>query len=301
MKKVFYLFTIILFCACSEQKEKDSNNEPSLQERAEALAAEYTKSTLYVPDSYDPVETKIDSAFTSAINDIEIYVAASKILEYESEHIYSILSSPTERESKKLQSYVELIKTRAAEKGNEFCGWQIYHRCRAKNKVGEPGFITALYITDKDLSEVTIAYDLSDDNPFEFNFDDYVELIEGVIEGEYDTKYQYDPDSYIGFRNRDWHSSNIFNGQVEAFEKQYDDFYNDLDQYTGQSDSDYDELEESAQNMMHDLMMEAEQWREDYLEDIDFTYDEQYDYDDYTDIDDIDIDLDIYSDLDMLI
>lgn len=285
MKKVFYLFTIILFCACSEQKEKDSNNEPSLQERAEALAAEYTKSTLYVPDSYDPVETKIDSAFTSAINDIEIYAAASKILEYESEHIYSILSSPTERESKKLQSYVELIKTRAAEKGNEFCGWQIYHRCRAKNKVGEPGFITALYITDKDLSEVTIAYDLSDDNPFEYNFDDYVELIEGVIEGEYDTKYQYDPYSYSRSIRKAIH----------------DDFYNDLDQYTGQSDSDYDELEESAQNMMHDLMMEAEQWREDYLEDVDFTYDEQYDYDDYTDIDDIDIDLDIYSDLDMLI
>ena len=132
MKKVFFLFAIILSCACSEQK--DRNNEPSLQDRAEALAAEYTKSTLYVPDSYDPVETKIDSAFTSAINDIEIYAAASEILEYEYKHRYSILSSPTERESKKLLSYVELIKTRAAEKGNEFCGWQIYHRCRAKTK-----------------------------------------------------------------------------------------------------------------------------------------------------------------------
>ena len=299
MKKVVFLFAIILSCACTEQK--DRNNEPSLQDRAEALAAEYTKSTLYVPDSYDPVETKIDSAFTSAINDIEIYAAASEILEYEYKHRYSILSSPTERESKKLQSYVELIKTRAAEKGNEFCGWQIYHRCRAKNKVGEPGFITALYITDKDLSEVTIAYDLSDDNPFEFNFDDYVELIEGVIDGEYDTKYQYEPDSYIDFKIRDYHSSNTYNEDVKTIKVLYDDFYNDLDQYTKQSDSDYDELEESAQNMMHDLMMEAELWREDYLEDIDFTYDEQYDYDDYTDIDDIDIDLDIYSDVNMLI
>lgn len=307
MKRALFLFTIILTCACSEQKKEDKEDErePSLQERAEMLAAEYTKGLLYIPESYDPIETKIDSAFTSVLNDVEIYSAASQILEYESEHRFTILASPTKRESKKLQSCVDLIKTRASEMTNEFCGWQIYHRCRANNRAEEPGFITSLYFTDKDLSEVIIAYDLSDDNPFESNIDDYVDLIEGIIEGEYDTKYQYNPDRY----NTPGRYSSViktnrpslistYNERIKVLADEYDDLSNtDID-------SDCNEIVVSSLG----LMAETEQSQEDHLDDIVLTdevqynyNDKLYDYDDYTDIDEIDIDIESYSDVNMLI
>ena len=188
MRYLISILTLAVAIGCSSESKKDI----SLQERAEALAEQYTKSVLYVPESYEPIETKIDSAFTSIYNDVEINAAASKILKYQYENrLFLYLSDLSERDSKMLLSNVDIIKKRAEEITREFCGWEIYHRCRVKDINGIPGFIMVLYCTNKDLSEVIITYDLDDNN--EYNIEDYKEVIDCAIDGEYDTLFQPSP------------------------------------------------------------------------------------------------------------
>ena len=45
-----------------------------------------------------------------------------------------------------------------------------------------------LFYTDKNLSDIVICYDLTDDQ--DYNYESYKEVIDGVINGEYDTRYQ---------------------------------------------------------------------------------------------------------------
>ena len=54
MKKFIYLsFLTLVLVACSQSQEK----------KAEALIKESLKKSLYKPETYKPVETKVDSAF----------------------------------------------------------------------------------------------------------------------------------------------------------------------------------------------------------------------------------------------
>ncbi len=180
MRRIFILFGVLIAFGCTEIQEV------TLQERAEAFAEKHTKNMLYVPDSYEPIETRIDSAYLSVYNDVEIISAAHEILKDNYENLFSMRRS--EKECENLQSCVNTIKSRADDISEEFCGWQIYHRCRVKNRIGTPDFVTLLFYTDKDLSDVVICYDLADDQ--DYNYDSYKEVIDGVINGEYDTEYQ---------------------------------------------------------------------------------------------------------------
>lgn len=180
MRRIFILFGVLIAFGCTQTQEV------TLQERAEAFAEKHTKNMLYVPDSYEPIETRIDSAYLSVYNDVKIFSAANEILKDSYKNMYSWLR--TEKECENLQSCVNTIKSRADEINEEFCGWQIYHRCRVKNRMGTPDFVTLLFYTDKDLSDIVICYDLTDDQ--DYNYESYKEIIDGVINGEYDTKYQ---------------------------------------------------------------------------------------------------------------
>jgi hypothetical protein len=186
MRRIFILFGVLIAFGCTEIQEA------TLQKRAEAFAEKHTKNMLYVPDSYEPIETRIDSAYLSVYNDVEIFSAAHEILKDNYENLFSMRRS--EKECENLQSCVNTIKSRADEISEEFCGWQIYHRCRVKNRIGTPDFVTLLFYTDKDLSDVVICYDLADDQ--DYNYDSYKEVIDGVISGEYDTRYQDTRDPY---------------------------------------------------------------------------------------------------------
>ena len=54
MRKIFYLALIaVIMVACSQSQEQ----------KAEALIKESLKKSLYKPETYKPVETKVDSAF----------------------------------------------------------------------------------------------------------------------------------------------------------------------------------------------------------------------------------------------
>lgn len=180
MRRIFILFGVLIAFGCTEIQEV------TLQERAEAFAEKHTKNMLYVPDSYEPIETRIDSAYLSVYNDVEIFSAAHEILKDNYENLFSMRRS--EKDCENLQSCVDTIKARANNINEEFCGWQIYHRCRVKNRIGTPDFVTLLFYTDKNLSDIVICYDLTDDQ--DYNYESYKEVIDGVINGEYDTRYQ---------------------------------------------------------------------------------------------------------------
>lgn len=180
MRCIFIVSVLLIAFGCTQTQEA------TLQERAEAFAEKHTKNMLYVPDSYEPIETCIDSAYLSVYNDVEIFSAANEILKDNYENMFSW--HRTEKECENLQSCVNKIKARADEISEEFCGWQIYHRCRVKNRMGTPDFVTLLFYTNKDLSDIVICYDLTDDQ--DYNYESYKEVIDGVINGEFDTKYQ---------------------------------------------------------------------------------------------------------------
>ncbi|MBO7115883.1 MAG: hypothetical protein J6V87_02410 [Prevotella sp.] len=57
MKKVLYLILVlIVLAACSQSPEQ----------KAEVLIKDSLKKSLYKPDTYKPVDTKVDSAFTGS-------------------------------------------------------------------------------------------------------------------------------------------------------------------------------------------------------------------------------------------
>lgn len=197
MKRIFILFVLLIAVGCTETQET------TLQERAEAFAEKHTKNMLYIPDSYEPIETRIDSAYFSVYNDVEIFAAANEILKDRYENMFSWYRS--EKECENLQSCVNTIKTRANTINEEFCGWQIYHRCRVKNRMGTPDFVTLLFYTDKDLSEVVLCYDLTDNQ--DYNYESYKEVIDDVINGEYDNSYQYTSYQYDMFIDDNRHET----------------------------------------------------------------------------------------------
>lgn len=172
---------MILSCvACSNDRE------PSLQERAERLAESVVKQSLYIPDSYEAVETRVDSAFVSVYNDARILEAAGRIIEIEDDNKYDLWLDTKRRDKieKKVEELAGIIRTRAGElPEKEFCGWNIYHRCRAKNNAGNVGFVEELLVADTDLKSVICAFDLDDMR--DINFKRYQRLIDDIVDSTY--------------------------------------------------------------------------------------------------------------------
>jgi len=178
--KIALLAMIPLVIACSSEKSL------SLQERAEQLAESVVKSTLYIPDSYEAVTTRVDSAFVSVYNDADIIGAAERIMEIEDDNKYYWLLNDRKsgKLTKDIEEQIDIIRTRAAElPEQEFCGWNIYHRCRAKNNAGGIGFVEMLLVVDKDVESVICAFDL--DDRADINFKRYRRVIDDVIDSAY--------------------------------------------------------------------------------------------------------------------
>lgn len=187
MKNRFLLCAAILsFTACTNDKEL------SLQERAERFAESVVKQTLYIPDSYEAVVTRVDSAFVSVYNDVRILEAAERIIEIEDDNeFYLLFDSRRGKIEKEVEELVGIIRTRAGElPEKEFCGWNIYHRCRAKNNAGRVGFVEDLLVADKDFESVICAFDLDDMK--DVNFKRYQRLIDDIVDSTY---YKFGVDS----------------------------------------------------------------------------------------------------------
>lgn len=189
MNKRILLFGLIalLFVACKSKEEKAN----------ELIKAELYK-TLYDFSSYEPIETIIDSAFTSIYSDSTILRYAYRMqacLNLSKEHMeeikdarstmdiwgdsYSAYSRRKYNEAKEkyetnldkatyyLNMINEIMPSIKQEINNfepSFCGYQAKHKFRCKTKGGNSTFGNYLYIIDEKFEKILSVTDLDDDD-----------------------------------------------------------------------------------------------------------------------------------------
>lgn len=179
----------------------------SPQDKAEALVAETMKTMLYVPESYEPVLTLVDSAFapsssqdfaykfaelinlTSQIKSVKEDVRSSKSAmswnkrsyseykkdEYEeSKSEYEMYSAKLEKLTTRMDALRDEVSAMTSDKEREFIGYKVIHRYRAKGRFEIMTFMSdMIFLIDKDMTCVMAAYDM-DDPAFEM----FTEMLE---------------------------------------------------------------------------------------------------------------------------
>ena len=188
MKNLLYLFTFILiFCSCGKSPEEKAD---------ELIKAELRKS-LYKPDSYNPIETKLDSAFApyddpvlfeKMMETVKIgaeikgldhdmkqakstksiwsgpYIYSSGRNEYnEAKEEYDKANAEkeklTEKGKKKLEEIVNLLKQE-----RKFIGYLATHNYRADNNAGNTLIGNTVFIIDKEFKEILFRCEVEEYN-----------------------------------------------------------------------------------------------------------------------------------------
>lgn len=191
MKKILTLAALLLSTAACKQ-----SYTPTVQERAEALMSDEVKKALLLPDSYDPVETKVDSAFAplcdpkfvSVVLEIQSLDKSLSSLEFQLSYKPSVLSlfgddesydkrtkKEYDDEKAKHPEYDALnakIKTMSEhlldtmQKEPEFIGYIVCHRFRAKDNDDRVFMDDIFCLTDKELKTVVAKWTPSEMKKF---------------------------------------------------------------------------------------------------------------------------------------
>ena len=191
MKKIKLIITslvvgsmITLLFSCEESFEKKVDN----------LVTSTIKTTLYYPDSYDPITTEIDSAFTplgdpklinkmlevhglieklnvhiEEMNDAKSEVALwidsyspYAVTQYqEAVNRFNIAHKKGQKIAEEIMKIGEEV-TEMEQKGSEFIGYLIDHRYRAQNNADNVLIDNVFLIINKDATEVLAAYTSED-------------------------------------------------------------------------------------------------------------------------------------------
>ena len=201
MKKILILLIVMgTFASC--------NNSP--ESKAEVLIKKELMKSLYKPDTYKPIETSVDSAFspkddpalfeklqelTSLAKDIESnqydqkqakssmaiwsgpYQTALGRNEYnEAREDYEKATQIIEKATKKGRKlYQELITM--LNKKPEFIGWKATHNYRADNNAGNTLIGNTVYIIDKNFEKVLFSCEVEE-------YDQIQKGIEEIMEDE---------------------------------------------------------------------------------------------------------------------
>ncbi len=189
MNRKILVFGLIalLFVACKSKEEKAN----------ELIKAELYK-TLYDFSSYEPIETIVDSAFTSIYRDSVILKYAYSIqacLDLSNENIAEMKDARSSMEIwsdsyssygrnkyyeardkynenlekanlylKRIDEIMPLIKEEINNFSSSFCGFQAKHKFRCKTKGGNFTIGNYLYIMDKNFKEVISVSDMDDED-----------------------------------------------------------------------------------------------------------------------------------------
>lgn len=183
MKKIVYFaIAAILFTACSQSKEQ----------KAEALIKKEIIKSLYKPDTYKSIETKLDSAF-APIDDpknletvAELSELSKQIERLESTAKYkkssmAIWSGPyttayernqyqeAKEEYNEAISEIETLREKGIKLMNElkeafdteksFIGYKVTHNYRADNNAGQTLIGNVIFFVDNNLEEILYSID----------------------------------------------------------------------------------------------------------------------------------------------
>lgn len=181
------MVAVLVMAGCKSREEK----------AAELIKQEMFK-TLYDFESYEPIETKLDSAYTSVYTDSIIksyaYIAKS-FMEEVNENLdkikdaqstikicsdsYSSLGrrkyneaideykkclDKTGRYLEIVESYMDSIKITSSNFKPKFYGWRVTHKFRCKTKGGNFDLGNYVYVFDKEMKSIIYKEDLDDDN-----------------------------------------------------------------------------------------------------------------------------------------
>lgn len=214
MKKVSYILVLI---ACLSIVSCSSPEKKALK-----LIDAHMFKTLYDYKSYEPVDTKIDSAFASvhylnaaivaAKQAKEKINSATELLE-DAEHAFSSAEIWSDSYSSYGISQWKKYKTEYLEKMDEsfkcaaesyeamgiirqldsaltkeFIGWAVTHRYRANNRGGNSTIGDELFIIDPEFKEIIFTRDLDDDD--EVSYHGYIDAALEMSDEEFQKKLQ---------------------------------------------------------------------------------------------------------------
>ena len=182
MKKVVFVILTIVITACSQSPEQKAN----------ALIQEKVKNSLYHPETYEAVETVIDSAFAPKDDPVfhekilKLYhlckdVQKNQEKANDAERSMSLWKSPYMSEyghiryNEAKQEYDDCVKQKEklinkiqktnkelekiAEPGRRFIGFKVTHKFRAQNNAGNTLMGEYVFILNEDLTKILASYD----------------------------------------------------------------------------------------------------------------------------------------------
>ena len=190
MRKVMISCAVLMFFASCSQSPED---------KANVLIKESMKKTLYHAETYDPVETVVDSAFTPFDDpafyektvklcklgmEIDKYERKAKNEKREIAHYQDMLqimysNSDKERLNQSQENYNNYLAKRSEaedkakktaeqlkaelQKEPRFIGFKARHRYRAQNNGGQTVFGETKFLFDKEISKIVYGWDMDDD------------------------------------------------------------------------------------------------------------------------------------------
>ena len=202
MKNYLYLALLaIVVVDCGQSHEK----------KAEALIKEELKKTLYKPETYKPVDTKVDSAF-APYDDPALFEEIMEFRNLSEEHVFleskaksakssmSLWSGPyqteygrnnyrdAKEEFDEANSQLEKLKLRGIKlqekilsklnADRKFIGYKVVHNYRADNNAGNTLIGNSMFFIDKDFKEVLFRLDVEEYNEFQEAIKYFVEQFE---------------------------------------------------------------------------------------------------------------------------
>ena len=202
MKKIFYLALVaIVMVACGQSQEQ----------KAEYLIKESLKKSLYKPETYKPVETKVDSAF-APYDDPTFFEELAELgkmnseyeeLESKAKHAKSsmaIWSGPymsaygrneyqeAKSDYEEANAKLEKLKTKGRKQfekianmlqvSNKFIGYKAVHNYRADNNAGNTLIGNTIFFIDKNFEEITYSMEVDEYNQVQEAISSFKEQIE---------------------------------------------------------------------------------------------------------------------------
>ena len=202
MKKIALLLVMIVsLTACNQSHEQ----------KAEKLIKESLNKTLYKPETYKPIDTKVDSAFAPYDNPA-LYEELGELKELDSEYakwerklksaksFMSIFSGSYQssfdknqyQESKedyeKANAKIEKLKMKYNQhydkivsmlhEDSRFIGYMAVHNYRADNNAGNTLVCNTIFFIDKNFEEVIYSIEVEDYNQIQDTIEEFLEQLE---------------------------------------------------------------------------------------------------------------------------
>ncbi len=210
MKPICWILALLPFLyGCTQTKER----------KAAQIAKSELLKVLYYPDSYQAVETKVDSAYTSVYTDREVLGSAHDLIELNADSKRKLLrrqynlakslvasfsnsrntyaqeqyrqakeqmedyarqlEALDEEERAKIQTLLDCVD---AVVEHQFCGWYIYHRFRCSDGSGDQWIGDVVILVDENMEEVKWCHMLEEDDGGDYSLETLQKVIDEVLD-----------------------------------------------------------------------------------------------------------------------